>query len=183
MLYPQNGSIAMGSRRTTPAWPVAAAVVSEPIDDARNHPFCQFIDCSTNGIAVLRRLPKMNAEIGTPWGFSQPGEMVGHCRAGAVNRELGCAALSLPSHGWPFQSISFSGGVFDLPSHHGIPSGVTATLVKMVLLRIVAKAAGFVSSPVPGTTPKKPASGFTAHSRPSEPMRIQAMSSPIVRTL
>jgi hypothetical protein len=26
-----NGSIANGSRRTTPCWPAAAAVVSEPI--------------------------------------------------------------------------------------------------------------------------------------------------------
>ncbi|MNI72856.1 hypothetical protein D3C73_1288220 [compost metagenome] len=33
---------------------------------------------------------------------------------------------------------------------------------------------------VPGATPKKPASGFTAYRRPSSPKRIQAMSSPTV---
>ena len=69
-----------------------------------------------------------------------------------------------------------------LPSHHGTPPGVTATFVKIVSCEIVASAFGFVSGPVPGTTPKKPASGFTAQSRPSGPGRSQAMSSPIVRT-
>ncbi len=33
---------------------------------------------------------------------------------------------------------------------------------------------------VPGATPKKPNSGFTAYNRPSLPNRIQAMSSPRV---
>ena len=37
-------------------------------------------------------------------------------------------------------------------------------------------------APVPGATPKKPASGLTAYSRPSAPNFIQAMSSPIVST-
>ena len=69
-----------------------------------------------------------------------------------------------------------------LPSHHGTPSGVTATFVKIVSWEMVAIAVGFVSGPVPGTTPKNPASGLTAHSRPSGPGRSQAMSSPIVRT-
>ncbi len=69
------------------------------------------------------------------------------------------------------------------PSHHGIPSGVTATFVKIVSWEMVAIAFGLVSGPVPGMTPKKPASGFTAHSRPSSPGRSQAMSSPSVRTL
>ena len=41
---------------------------------------------------------------------------------------------------------------------------------------------GFVRAPVPGATPKKPASGLTAYSRPSSPNFIQAMSSPIVST-
>jgi hypothetical protein len=64
-----------------------------------------------------------------------------------------------------------------------MPSVVTATLVKIVSWLIVSIALGLVSGPVPGTTPKKPASGFTAHSRPSAPGRSQAMSSPTVRTL
>lgn len=39
---------------------------------------------------------------------------------------------------------------------------------------------GFDLRLVPGATPKKPASGLTAYSRPSLPNRIQAMSSPSV---
>ena len=39
-----------------------------------------------------------------------------------------------------------------------------------------------VDSPVPGATPKNPASGLIAYSRPSSPKRIQAMSSPTVST-
>jgi hypothetical protein len=69
-----------------------------------------------------------------------------------------------------------------LPSHHGTPRGVTATFVKIVSWEIAASAFGFVSGPVPGTTPKKPASGLTAQSRPSGPGRSHAMSSPTVRT-
>ena len=41
---------------------------------------------------------------------------------------------------------------------------------------------GLVCGLVPGTTPKKPASGLTAQSRPSAPGRSQAMSSPTVWT-
>ncbi len=44
----------------------------------------------------------------------------------------------------------------------------------------MSKAVGFVLRLVPGTTPKNPASGFTAHRRPSEPGLSQAMSSPTV---
>ncbi len=47
---------------------------------------------------------------------------------------------------------------------------------------IVAIAFGLVFSPVPGATPKKPASGLIARRRPSSPNFIQAMSSPIVST-
>ena len=69
-----------------------------------------------------------------------------------------------------------------MPSHQTSPSGVSATFVKIVFARIVAIAAGFVASPVPGATPKNPASGLIAQSRPSAPGRSQAMSSPIVST-
>ena len=54
--------------------------------------------------------------------------------------------------------------------------------VNTVLAAIVAIAFGFVRSLVPGATPKKPASGLTAHRRPSAPKRIQQMSSPTVST-
>jgi hypothetical protein len=41
-------------------------------------------------------------------------------------------------------------------------------------------ALGLVSSPVPGATPKNPASGLMAYSWPSSPNFIQQMSSPTV---
>jgi hypothetical protein len=44
----------------------------------------------------------------------------------------------------------------------------------------VSTALRLVFTPVPGATPKKPASGLIAYSRPSAPNRIQQMSSPIV---
>jgi hypothetical protein len=46
----------------------------------------------------------------------------------------------------------------------------------------VARALKLVFSEVPGATPKKPASGLIAYSRPSSPGLIQAMSSPTVVT-
>jgi hypothetical protein len=109
--------------------------------------------------------------------------MVGHWLAAAVNREFGWAALPVRSQGRPCQSSRRAGGVLSFPSHQGTPSGVTATFVKIVSCEMVAIAAGFVSGPVPGITPKNPASGLTAQSRPSGPGRSQAMSSPMVRTL
>ena len=63
------------------------------------------------------------------------------------------------------------------------PSSVLAQLVKIVLRSIVRIAFGLVFSPVPGATPKKPASGLIAYRRPSSPNFIHAMSSPIVSTL
>ena len=69
-----------------------------------------------------------------------------------------------------------------MPSHQMSPSSVRAQLVKIVLRPIVSIALGLVRAPVPGATPKKPASGLTAYSRPSSPNFIQAMSSPIVST-
>src|SRR5512140_2325984 len=94
MLYPQNGSIAIGSRRTLPIVPAAAAVISEPMVAPAYTPELQLNAWYTSGIVVARRPPKMNALIGTPSGSSQCGSIVGHCRAGAVKRAFGCAALA-----------------------------------------------------------------------------------------
>src|SRR5580692_1661864 len=69
-----------------------------------------------------------------------------------------------------------------MPSHQTPPSGVSATLVKMVLLASVAMALGLVLALVPGATPKKPASGLMARSLPLASGLIQAMSSPTVQT-
>src|SRR3954454_16122662 len=164
MLYPQNGSIANGSRRSSPTLFSAAAVPSEATLDARNTPCCQLNDSVTSGTLVARRPPNRMASIGTPLGSSHSGAIVGHCEAGAVKRALGCAAGSSLSgvQSRPFQSVRCAGGVGVSPSHHTSPSSVSATLVKMQLALSVSIALLLVDSPVPGATPKNPASGLMA---------------------
>ena len=54
-----------------------------------------------------------------------------------------------------------------MPSHQGSSSGVTPTLVKMVLRLRARMTLGLVFIPVPGATPKKPASGLMAWRKPS----------------
>src|ERR1700722_190024 len=130
----------------------------------------------------------MIALIGTPAGFSHSGSIVGHCAAGAVKRALGCAALAPVSfpifgvQGLPCQSRHSAGGSSVMPSHQPPPSGVRATLVKIVFLAKAAIAFGLVFAEVPGATPKKPASGLIACRRPLASGLIQAISSPTVQT-
>ena len=106
--------------------------------------------------------------------------MHGQLTAGEVKREFGCApgTPEAGSHGSPFQLSASVGGSLSSPSHQTVPSGLRTTFVKMVFLRVAARALGFVFSLVPGATPKKPFSGLTAQSRPSGPGRSQAISSP-----
>src|SRR5262249_58795543 len=92
--YPQNGGMAKGSRRPSPPLPAAAAVVSEAIVAAAYTPSAQLNAWYTKGTVLLRRPPKMKAEIGTPSGLSQSGSRLGHCAAATVKRALGCAALT-----------------------------------------------------------------------------------------
>src|SRR6266704_850768 len=107
-------------------------------------------------MVVARRPPKMIALIGTPFGFSQSGSIVGHCDAGAVKRAFGCAALAPVSfaisgvHFFPCQSRHSAGGSSVMPSHQTPPAGVSATLVKMVFLESAAIALGLVFLEVPG---------------------------------
>src|ERR1700712_3741399 len=102
----------------------------------------------------------MIALIGTPCGDSQSGSIVGHCDAGAVKREFGCAAFAPVSfamagvHFRPCQSTHSAGGSAVMPSHHTPPSGVSATFVKMLFRDRVAIALGLVLTDVPGATPK-----------------------------
>src|ERR1700686_1837737 len=137
-------------------------------------------------MVVARRPPKTIALIGTPAGSSHAGSIDGHCDAGAVKRAFGCAAFAPVSlaisgvHFLPCQSRHSFGGSSVMPSHQTPPSGVSATLVKMVLRASVAMALGLVLALVPGATPKKPASGLMARRRPSASGLIQAMSSPTV---
>ena len=62
----------------------------------------------------------------------------------------------------PRQSTACAGGSGVIPSHHTSPSSVRAQLVKIEFAATVAIAFGFVSTPVLGATPKKPASGLIA---------------------
>src|SRR5258708_4499582 len=139
------------------------------------------------GMVWARRPPKIIALIGTPVGSSQAESIVGHCFAGAVNRAFGCAALApvffaiSGVQSLPCQSVHSAGGVSVMPSHQTPPSGVSATLVKIVFFASVAIALGLVFTEVPGATPKNPASGLMARRRPSLSGVIHAMSSPTVQ--
>src|SRR5437762_1236902 len=81
----------MGSRRTTPTAPLRAAVVSEATEAPTNTPWLQSKAWRTSGAVRARRPPNTSAAMGTPCGSSNLGEIDGHCAAGAVNREFGCA--------------------------------------------------------------------------------------------
>src|SRR4051794_9197082 len=176
--------MANGSKRSSPTWPAAAAVVSELIVAPMNTACSQSNASRTSGTEDARRPPNRNASIGTPLGSSHSGAIDGHCAAGTVKRALGWAAGPSESgvQSLPCQSIRCAGGSFVSPSHQTSPSSVLAQLVKIEFARAVSIAFRFVLGDVPGATPKKPASGLTAYRRPSSPNFIQAMSSPIVST-
>src|SRR5499427_3244438 len=109
-----------------------------------------------------RRAPKIIASMGTPSGLSNSGESDAQLVAGVVNRLFGCAAFSVDAgvQGGPCQSTAVAGAGSSCPSHHGVLSGRSATLVKIVSRWIMSNAVGLVLWLVPGTTPKKPASGL-----------------------
>src|SRR6202140_1691698 len=142
-----------------------------------------------SGMVCALRPPKMIALMGTPVGSSHAESMVGHLGAGAVKRAFGWAAFTPVFFAisgvqtFPCQSSHSAGGFSVIPSHQIPPSGVSATLVKIEFFAKVAIALGFVFTDVPGATPKKPASGLMARSRPSASGVIQAISSPTVQTL
>src|SRR5439155_6391425 len=184
MWYPQNGSMANGSRRSLPTAPAAAAVVSDAMIEPRKTPCCQLNASWIRGTTVERRPPNSMAEIGTPLGSCHSDAMAGSWAAGAVKRAFGCAAGPSDAgvHPLPFQSVQWAGGSSVMPSHHTSPSSVRAVLVKMQLPSSVSMALGFVLKLVPGATPKNPASGLMAYSRPSAPNFIQQMASPTVST-
>src|SRR2546422_1980927 len=104
----------------------------------------------------------MIALMGTPFGFSQSGSIVGHCEAGAVKRAFGCAAFAPVSlaisgvHLLPCQSRHSAGGSSVMPSHQTPPSAVSGTLVKIEFFDSAIIALGLVLADVPGATPKNP---------------------------
>src|SRR5215216_4726663 len=130
-----NGSIAIGSRRTTPTAPVAAAVVSLESVAPMKTPGTQSRDSVTSGMVVLRRPPNRMAEIGTPLGSSYSGARIGHWLIGVQNRLFGWLEGSAESgvQSWCFQLVRCAGGSSVMPSHQMSPSSVSATLVKTEL--------------------------------------------------
>ena len=88
------------------------------------------------------------------------------------------AAFGIPRLAAPIQSILGHRIVVAFPPDRSVIA--SATLVKMVSLVTVFMALRLVFEPVPGATPKQPASGLTAQSLPSLPTRSQEISSPIV---
>src|SRR5437899_11293341 len=142
--------MAIGSRRVMPTSPVAAAVVSLAIVAPKNTPCCQSNDSNTSGATRALRPPNMNAEIGTPSGASQLGEMLGDCRAETVYRAFGCAAVPLDgSQASPFQLINPAGASLPIPSHHGSRPGVIATFLKSGFFSTAPRPLCLVSLPFP----------------------------------
>ncbi len=132
--------------------------------EPRNTPCSHEVASFTSGTTEARRPPNRIAEIGTPFGSSHSGAIDGHWEAGAVKRAFGCAASVGVSgvQGLPSQSVRRGGFSGVMPSHHTSPSGVSAVFVKTQFSSRVIIALGFVSMPVPGATPKNPASGLIA---------------------
>src|SRR5690348_9855476 len=160
-----KGSIANGSRRTTPTAPVAAAVVSDDRVAPMKTPWFQSRASVTSGIVVFRRPPKRIAEIGTPFGSSYSGARIGHWLIGVQKRLFGWLEGSAESgvQSWCFQLVRWAGGSSVMPSHQTSPSSVSATLVNTELpWSMVRIAFGLVSQPVPGATPNSPYSGLSA---------------------
>src|SRR4051794_3737614 len=160
-----NGSMANGSRRTTPTAPVAAAVVSEERVAPMKTPWFQSRASVTSGMVVLRRPPKRMAEIGTPWGSVYSGARIGHCVIGVQNRLFGWLEGSSDSgvQSRPFQAGGCAGGSSVIPAHQMAPAPVSAPLGHTELpASMVRIALGLVSQPVPGATPNRPYSGLSA---------------------
>src|SRR5688500_1751362 len=126
-----NGSIAIGSRRTAPTCPGAAAGGSLPSVAPRYTPCTQLNAWYTSGTLLLRRPPKMIALTRTPAGSLAAPSSTGLFAIGAVKRLFACAALRPQSgvHFCPVQSTHSAGGSSVLPSHQTSPSGSSATLV------------------------------------------------------
>src|SRR6202050_2083048 len=154
----------MGSRRNCPTFPVLPAVFSLLTLAPGKVPCCQLNAAVTNGTIPARLPPNRIASMGTPFGSSHSGAITGHCAAGAVKRELGCAAFRPESgvHGRRSQSTNLAGFSSVLPSPHTSPSSVIAQFVKMEFLVTLSIALAFDFILVPGATPKKPDSGLIA---------------------
>src|SRR6202158_3100811 len=117
-------------------------------------PCVQSDDSSTSGTVDARRPPKMIAEIGTPLGSSECADHPGLWGIGVLKRLFGAAPLHTEVflHARPCQSSSPSGAGRSIPSHQTSPSGVIATLVKIVSCSTIFIALRFDFALVPGAT-------------------------------
>ena len=156
--------MAMGSRRSSPILPAAAAVFSDETMAPKNVPCVQSRASFTSGTTVARLPPNRIALMGTPFRSSHSSAITGHWAADTVKRAFGWAAGSAESgvHGFPFQSVRLAGASSVMPSHQTSPFSVSATFVNMQFSVRLSMAFSFESIPVPGATPKNPASGLMA---------------------
>src|SRR5258707_4581445 len=97
----------------------------------------------------------MKAEIGTPCGSSQCGEIEGHWLAGEVKRELGCATGTSGSCslGWPSQLIVPAGRFLSsgvMPRHQGGPACGPPTVGEIPIFYSVGLAVGVGCRPASG---------------------------------
>src|ERR1700688_4352718 len=98
----------------------------------------------------------MKAEMGTPAGSCQRGEIQGAWDAGTVYREFGCAAAPFAEEALrPCQSIKPGGTAPSMPSHQGSRAVVIAVLVKSELRFSAVITFGLLCALAPGATPKK----------------------------
>ena len=145
--------------------PKAAAVISEDIVEPRKTPCSQSNASRTSGTTVARRPPNRNASIGTPAGSSHSSAIDRALRGGdgeaGVRVGGGRVGLGRPVVAVPVDRVRRAARSV-IPSHQTSPSSVSAQLVKIAFSSIDAIAFGLVCSPVPGATPKKPASGLIA---------------------
>ena len=88
--------MANGSRRRLPTAPMFAEVVSDAAVAPGEHAVVPGICLGHERHETLLLLPpKMKMSMDTPSGFSQSGQMIGLCEAGAVKRAFAWAASSL----------------------------------------------------------------------------------------
>ena len=134
--------MANGSRRSSPTLFSAAAVPSEAMLDGQEHAMAP-----VEGLDDQRHSRRRGGRrTGSPRS-ARPGifplrrdrrALTG--RGGEARVGVGGGRPPPGDHGWPFQSVRFSGGCAVRPSHQTSPSAVSATLVKMQLATSVAMA-------------------------------------------
>ena len=130
-----------------------------------NTPCSQSKASRTSGTTVARRPPKRNASIGHAGGVLPLGRdrraLGGRGGEARVRVRGGLLGAGRPVLAVPVDQVRRAARSV-IPSHHTSPSSVRAQLVKIEFARTWRSRSGSCRAPVPGATPKKPASGLTA---------------------